>query len=214
MKFWSYWWNGSINVQPSVAHWRVVTWGKDLSSHFVVFPYATVWFHRLYNYIRRQQWDLCSSSAAFPFIAFKVVFYFVSFSKLAIVLWFRTWINASAVFVFKWWCFFLGVTQRWLFWGELPGIIASENMRGDLPNFRWALRLCILLPWLVHDWNEEKSICYLTSPCTQLCSFKYSKSDGGQHLRCHFLPTAFRAVYCRDAKVGMKCSRWEKKKAF
>lgn len=156
MEFWLNWWNGSASIQPAVAHRRVVTWDKDLKSHFVVFPYATAWFYCLYSYIRRQQWDLCSSSAAFPFIAFKVGGFFVIFSKLAIVLWFRTWINASVIFVFKWWCLFLGIVQRWLFWGELQWIIAYENMRGGLPNFRWAPRLCTLLPSISSrlNWGE------------------------------------------------------------
>lgn len=158
-----------------------------------------------------QQWDLCSRSVAFPFTAFKVVFYFVLFSKLAIVFWFRTWRNLLVVFVFKCWCFFLGVIQRWVFWGELQWIIASENMRGDLPNFRRALILhSPAINWFMTELRRSP-LPYLTYLCPQLCSFEYSKSDGGQNL-CIILCPLPSALF--TAKAGMKCSRREKEKAF
>lgn len=90
----------------------------------------------------------------------KLLSFLCFFSKLAIAFWFRTWANALVVFVFKWWCFFLGIIQRWLFWRELQWIILSENMRGDLPNFRWAQRPGNLLP-LIDSWLNWGEILWL-----------------------------------------------------
>lgn len=107
----------------------------------------------------RQQWDLCSRNAAFPFIAFQVVFFFVLFSKLAIVFWFRAWRKALAVFVFKWWCFFLVIIQRWLFWGELNNSIWKYE--GWPTKLQVGSEAAFSCHQLVHYWIEEKSIALL-----------------------------------------------------
>lgn len=110
------------------------------------------------------------------------------FSKLAIVFLFRTWVNTLVVFVFKCWCLFLDINQRWLFWGDLQWITASENVMDDLPNFTWALRLFVFLPLVgsLLSWGEVIGLIY---PCPQLCMFEYSNSDGGQNAGHNFVPT-------------------------
>lgn len=88
------------------------------------------------------------------------------FSKLAIVYLFRTLINTLVVFIFQWWCFFLGINQIWLFWGKLQWIIASENMMDDLPNFRLSLRLCFLLTLVgsLLSWGEVNWLNFCMAP--------------------------------------------------
>lgn len=82
----------------------------------------------------------------------------------------------------------------------------------DLPNFRWALGLCVLL--LIGSLLGEVKSIGLICPCPQLCMFEYSDSDGGQHRGHHFVPTVFIPVDSKDVKLGMKCSRRGNEKAL
>lgn len=131
------------------------------------------------------------------------------FSRLTLAFLFRKWINTSVVFVFRWWSFFLDVSQIRLFRGELQWIIASENITDDLPNSGGLWDCSPAVGWFITELRWSTLAEFTHAP-----SFEYPKSDGGQYPGHHFVRNVFRPVDSRGVKLGVRCSRKGNEKAL